>query len=296
MPVSSTKDEIGLRATGILFVVATPIGNLDDITARAVNTLREVDFVACEDTRRSRILFEKLHIKTKVLSLHRFSERERSQLVIRRLLKGESGAVICDAGTPTISDPGALLVTEAYQAGIKVSPLPGPSSIMAALSISGFDCSSFVFRGFIPKKTREREDFFAGIVAYEMPCVVFETPKRIIHSLTIAQKILGDRTMILVRELTKMHEEVLRGSPGQILERLSERPTVKGEICLVIDGGLQKAVTMDVGVAVSTLMKEGFKGKTLAEEAHKRYGLKKGHAYSTFLQLVRARTADPAED
>jgi 16S rRNA (cytidine1402-2'-O)-methyltransferase len=284
VPVS----ENGVRPTGILFVVATPIGNLDDITIRAARTLEQVDFIACEDTRRTRILLERLKIKTQIVSLHRFSERERTEYVIQRLLQGESCALVCDAGTPNIADPGALLIREVHKKRIRVIPIPGPSSVVAALSISGIDCSSFSFRGFVPKKTREREAFFRNISSDSMPCIIFESPKRILASLLAAQDILGDRSVVLVRELTKVHEEVLRGSAAEIAETLSTRGQVKGEICVIIDSGRPVHIDMDAREAVSILVKEGFTGKKLAQEAHNRFGLRKSLAYSAFLALIRA--------
>lgn len=273
---------------GSLFVVATPIGNLDDITIRAIRTLEEVDFIACEDTRRTRILLERLKVRTRVVSLHRFSEREKTEYLIQRLKRGEACALLCDAGTPNISDPGALVVREVLGMGIRVVPVPGPSSVTAALSVSGIDCSSFVFRGFVPKKKGEREAFFQEIWSDPKPCVVFESPKRIVDSLRLAQSILGNRTVVLMRELTKVHEEMLRGSAAEIAEILSLRGQVKGEICLVIDWGEPNQGVMDPTEAVSMLMREGLTGKRLAQEARQRFGVKKGLAYSTFLELAQA--------
>jgi len=270
----------------LLYVVATPIGNLDDITIRVLRTLEEVDFIACEDTRRTRILLERFKIRTQATSLHRFSEREKTEYLIQRLKQGDSCALLCDAGTPNISDPGALLVREVLGVGIRVVPIPGPSSVTAALSVSGIDCSSFVFRGFVPRKKGEREAFFKEISADPKPCVVFESPKRILDCLRVIQSILGQRMVVLLRELTKVHEEMFRGSAAELLETLSRRSQVKGEICLVIDWGEPNQGVMGPTEAVSILMKEGLTGKRLALEACERFGVKKSVAYSVFLDLT----------
>ncbi|MGC9030712.1 MAG: 16S rRNA (cytidine(1402)-2'-O)-methyltransferase [Desulfomonilaceae bacterium] len=270
---------------GVLFVVATPIGNLDDITFRAVEVLKKVDFIACEDTRRSRILLEKFQIAAERVSLHRFTERKKADKIIQRIVRGESCALICDAGAPAVSDPGALLVNEAHNAGIRVVPIPGPSSVMAALSASGIDCATFVFRGFIPRKITERLAFFEDIRQDPRPAVMFESPKRIAASLRTAHEILGPRPVVLARELTKVHEEILRGSAAQIAEELARRESVQGEICMIVGPGFPQASEVDARQAVRELMEQGLTGKALAHEAHQRYGIKKSLAYKTFLEL-----------
>lgn len=270
---------------GVLFVVSTPIGNLDDITFRAVDVLKKVDFIACEDTRHSRVLLEKLQIHTKTISVHRFTERKRAAAIVHRLVCGESCALICDSGTPTISDPGRLLVNEAHDAGVKVVPIPGASAIMTALSVSGIDCSTFYFRGFIPRKTQERIVFFEEIGQDPRPAVMFESPKRIVASLQIAQQSIGDRMVVLTRELTKMHEEIMRGTAAEIADKLGTRDPVLGEICLVVGPGVKPLIDVDVQSAVQELINLGFTGKRLADEAQKRYGIKKSLAYRVFLEL-----------
>jgi 16S rRNA (cytidine1402-2'-O)-methyltransferase len=172
----------------ILYVVSTPIGNLEDITLRALDVLRKVDLIACEDTRKSRILLERWEISTKLMSLHRFSESRKTQVILERLERGENVAIISDAGTPAISDPGSRLVRAAIEAGFTVTPVPGASSITAALSVSGMDCSSFVYLGFAPRTDGRRRTFFDKIRQEERTSLFFETAKRVQATLQVAEK------------------------------------------------------------------------------------------------------------
>ena len=276
----STNDQ-----DGVLFVVSTPIGNLGDITVRAIDILRSVDLIACEDTRRSRVLLQRWDITSELMSLHRFSEKRKSQTILDRLKRGGKIALISDAGTPAVSDPGHRLVRIALEAGIRVSPIPGPSSITAALSASGIDCSSFVYLGFVPRKNDARRSFFHSLLVEDRTSIFFETPRRICVTLRIATQVLGAKPMVLFRELTKVHEEILFGSAGDILKILESRDTIKGEIIVVVEGGIEKTPAIDSDKAVKNLLKEGFSGKRLADEACKRFGVKKGEAYAKFLEI-----------
>ncbi len=270
---------------GTLYVVATPIGNLEDITYRAARVLGSVDLIACEDTRKSRILLQRLKLPTPTMSLHKFSEREKTHTILDRLEKGQHVALISEAGTPAVSDPGSRLVRAALEEGYRVVPIPGPSSITAALSVSGVDCSSFVYFGFAPKKARQLRDFFGGIISEERTCVFFESPQRIRATLKSAAEILGSRKMAVMRELTKLHEEIIRGTPEAILAELETRPSVKGEIVVVIEPGVSAPAFVDLAEAVKTLLAEGYSGKRLADEAHQRFGVKKSTAYNKFLEM-----------
>lgn len=270
---------------GILYVVATPIGNLEDITFRAVSVLGKVDLIACEDTRKSRILLKRWNISVRLMSLHRFSETRKTQVILERLERGESVALITDAGTPAISDPGNRLVRAALEGGFNVIPIPGASSITAALSVSGMDCSSFAYLGFAPRTDAQRSAFFEGIEKEQRTCLFFETPKRIQATLQIAGKILGERRLVLLRELTKLHEEIIQGTAATILGQFENRVAVKGEIVVVVEGGTGADLQIDIREAVKLLMKEGLSGRRLADEAHTRFGIRKNDAYEIFLEL-----------
>jgi 16S rRNA (cytidine1402-2'-O)-methyltransferase len=278
---------------GTLYVVSTPIGNLDDITIRAIEALRKADLIACEDTRKSRVLLQRLQISTNLVSLHRFSESSKTNMILERLAQGQNVALISDAGTPAISDPGHRLVRAAQHAGITVVPIPGPSSITAALSVSGMDCASFVYLGFAPRKDEQRRSFFRGIVSEKRTCIFFETPHRIVATLNIGSAVLGSRRIALFRELTKLHEEIVVGTAAEIHTQFASRESVKGEIIVVVEAASEIETSVDLEQAVRILMAEGFSGTRLASEARARFGLKKNEAYETYLRL---KAEEPAQD
>jgi len=275
---------------GKLYVVATPIGNLEDITIRAIDVLKKVHLIACEDTRKSRILLQRWSIRTPLMSLHRFSEIRRTETVIDRLKRGDDVALISDAGTPTISDPGSRLIKAAIDSGFLVTPVPGASSIIAALSASGMNCSSFVYLGFAPRKMDQRRMFFANLLTETRTTIFFETAKRVQATLSAASEILPLRRMVLWRELTKLHEEFISGTAGVILESLNKKQSIRGEITVLIEGASQEPETEDPDRAVKNLISEGFSGKRLAEEAHRRFGINKKMAYNLYLQVQRSST------
>ncbi len=271
--------------SGTLFVVATPIGNLEDITIRGLEVLRTVDAIACEDTRKSGILLQKRGISARLVSLHKFSESRKTEMILEWLAQGQTVALISDAGTPAISDPGSRLVRAVVDAGFRVVPIPGPSSITAALSVSGMDCSRFTFLGFAPRKDEQRRTFFEGLVKEGHTCIFLETPHRIVDTLAVASDILGGRRVALMRELTKLHEEILTGQTSEILSELKQRQAVKGEIVVVVEGGPQREDRIDLVDIVRALMEEGLSGKRLADEARRRFGVKKSDAYEKFLEV-----------
>ena len=197
---------------GKLFVIATPLGNLHDLSHRAIETLREVDLVACEDTRRSSRILAHYGIRTPLLSCHRFNERERLAGVLDRLRDGKSVALLSDGGTPVVSDPGTLLVGAAVEAGLDVCPIPGPSAVTTLLSVAGFDADRFVFDGFLPHRAGERRRRLRELAAEKRTLVLFESPHRIVETLRDVERIFGERPLALGRELTKRHETILHGS------------------------------------------------------------------------------------
>ena len=221
--------------TGKLFVVGTPIGNLEDITFRAVRVLREADVVAAEDTRRTGVLLAHFEIRKPLVSCHEFNEARRSAELLQRLRDGARVALVSDAGMPTLSDPGLRMVRAALEAGISVEIIPGPSAITAALAGSGLAAEPFLFYGFLPHKSAQRRKMLTELVPLPWTLVFFESPHRIVRSLSDLREVLGNRRVVLARELTKKFEEFMRGDLDGLLKMLENR-TVKGEITLVIEG------------------------------------------------------------
>ncbi len=222
----------------ILYIVATPIGNLEDITMRALRLLREVAWIACEDTRQTRKLLEHFGIATPMVSYHEHNEDGRAKQLIGRLAAGESGALVSDAGTPLVSDPGYRLVQTALAAGINVVPIPGPSAVVTALSASGLATDAFRFAGFLPPKTGARRKVLEELKGDSATLVFYETPHRILDALTDVEAVMGGRPVVVARELTKLHEEFLRGTAAEIRAALAARASVRGEITLLIGKGL----------------------------------------------------------
>lgn len=220
---------------GTLFVVATPIGNLQDLSPRALEVLRSVDWIACEDTRHTARLLARFEIEARTLSLHRFNETERCRLILDRLREGASIALVSDAGTPAISDPGATVVAAVVREGIPVTPLPGPSAPIALLSASGLPADRFVFDGFLPHRAGERRTRLRELRAETRTLVVLEAARRVRATLSDLDALFGARAVVLGRELTKLHETIVRGSAREILAQLPAGE-VKGEIVLAIAG------------------------------------------------------------
>ncbi len=218
--------------TGTLFVVATPIGNLEDITFRAIRILKEVDLIAAEDTRHTSKLLSHYNITNRLMSCHEHNEQERLALFLEKLTQGENIALVSDAGTPTISDPGYQLVKEVSQQGIRVVPIPGPSAVIAGLSVAGLPTDAFLFMGFLHRKKGRRQRILEGLKEEVATLVFYESPRRLVELLNELQNVLGDRPAMVAREITKIHEEFLRGKLSWIIESLQNRPFVKGE-CVV---------------------------------------------------------------
>jgi 16S rRNA (cytidine1402-2'-O)-methyltransferase len=219
---------------GTLFVVATPIGNLEDITMRALRVLREVAVIAAEDTRRTAHLLARHAIITPTTSLHEHNEAAKSNALVARLQRGDSIALVSDAGTPTVSDPGGRLIRAAIDAGLRVEPVPGPSAVLAALSASGLPTDSFLFLGFPPTRSKDRKTWFDRVMAVRGTIVFFEAPHRIQDTLHEFQREVGDCEVAVGRELTKVHEELVRGPISKVIGRVGEG---RGEFTVVVNIG-----------------------------------------------------------
>jgi 16S rRNA (cytidine1402-2'-O)-methyltransferase len=272
--------------TGTLFLVGTPIGNLGDVAPRAVETLATVDLIAAEDTRRTGRLLAHLQLVDRpLISFFEGNERERTEDVLRRLRDGATVALVTDGGMPTISDPGFRLVRACAAEGIDVRVVPGPSAAIAALAISGLPTDRFVFEGFLPRKAGERRKRLEALASEPRTIVCFESPKRVQAMLAEALAVLGDRPAAVARELTKLHEEVLRG-------RLSDLPaaldvtTLKGEVVVVI-GGADPSEAPDADALVEearSLVAEGTRARDAAKSVAKRHGASANEIYEKLLE------------
>lgn len=221
------------KTLGTLYVVATPIGNMEDISLRALRVLKEVALIAAEDTRHTRKLLQRYEIQTPLTSFHQHTGEGKRNAIIQRLLSGESVALVTDAGTPGISDPGGVLVEEAHKAGIPVVPVPGASAITTLLSASGLPAHRFRFEGFLPRKEGARKQFFEAIRDADMTVVFYESPHRLLKTLQTAHAVLGECTVVIGRELTKQFEEIFRGTLGEALQHWQNKPP-KGEFTIAI--------------------------------------------------------------
>ncbi len=231
-----------MQSTGSLFIVSTPIGNLEDITIRAIGTLQKADIIACEDTRKSRILLNKYNIKKQLISFHKYSEAQKYTRIIDSLKRGMNIALITDAGTPGISDPGAYLVKQVMKNDIKVVPIPGPSALACAVSISGVSEPVFVFIGFMPSGLSDKKDIIKKYFSLGIPVVFYETPKRLLNTVKLMRSILNEATVLVFKELTKIHEEIIYGDIGEVLNKL-EHSTIKGEYTVIAECKNYKADT-----------------------------------------------------
>ncbi len=265
---------------GVLYLIATPIGNLEDITLRALRVLREeVTAIACEDTRQSQKLLEHFAIRKPLLSYHEHNEASRAAEIVQRLGNGDSIAIVTDAGTPLISDPGYRVVVAAIEAGFQVVPLPGASAVLTALSASGLAVDQFRFLGFLPPKTHARRQVFQALEWEQATVIAYESPHRILESLTDLAETLGDRPVVLGRELTKLHEEFLRGTAAHIQQTLAARPSIKGEMTLVIGGATAQRVEGDPKELVARLQQQGLDRMEAIKAAAKQMGLPKRAVY-----------------
>jgi 16S rRNA (cytidine1402-2'-O)-methyltransferase len=263
-----------------LFVVATPIGNLEDITFRAVRILKEVDWIACEDTRQTSKLLQHYGIETFTISYHEHNEMERARDLVSRILGGSSGALVSDAGMPLVSDPGYRLVHAAVEAGIAVVALPGPSASLTALAASGLPTDKFHFGGFLPVKPGQRFHAIEAIKHEHATVIFYEAPHRILDALADIESALGPRQVVVARELTKMHEEYLRGTAAEIRATLASRDAVRGEFTVLI-GKATKPVADDTPIndAVESCIRGGMSRMEAMKAVARQRGLSKRDVY-----------------
>ncbi len=287
---SDSRDEH--VTAGTLYIVALPIGNLRDITYRAVETLRVVDVIAAEDTRDFRMIAREYGIETPVISYHDYNEQSRTSKLLERLLAGESVALVSDAGTPLVNDPGFRIVTAAVEGGIPVTSLPGPSAVMTALSASGLPVAPFIFLGFPPRTGSKRRAFFAPYVTLLATLVFFEAPHRLIETLEDALATLGDRPACLARNLTKPHERYQRTDLSTLLSELRAEDVVRGEATVVMGPGdvevLQAAAreeaTTGAEETIAAMLREGSDSRTILERVMREHRLKRRDAYDLILR------------
>ena len=273
---------------GTLYIVATPIGNLEDITLRAIRTLKDVDIIAAEDTRHTQTLLRHFTINTPLTSYHDHNERAKTGQVVARLERGESVALVSDAGTPGISDPGYRLVLAATRLGIRVVPIPGPTALIAAFSASGLPTDGFNFRGFLPARKRERRSKLQELRLERYSIVVYETPHRLKESLDDIREILGDRRMVLGREITKIHEEFLRGRISEVIAEVSRRE-IRGEVTLIIEGCSDVDPPSEEALReeIAKLLADGLRVKEVAEVLGEKYGYSKRQIYGLAMDQDR---------
>jgi len=272
---------------GAIYLVATPIGNLEDITLRALRILREADVIACEDTRHTRKLLTHFEIQKPVVSYHEHNEAQRAAELVERAQRGQSVAVVTDAGTPGISDPGFRVVRAAIVAGVAVVSIPGPVAAVTALASSGLPTDSFHFAGFLPAKKGQRRKAIEALAGIEATLVFYEAPHRVVATLGEVQEVLGDRPAVVARELTKVHEEYLRGSVSEVLAELKSRNTIKGEMTVMIGRGEgaagEKASAEPLAERVAALMaEEGLARMEAIKRAARERGISKREAYALF--------------
>ncbi len=268
--------------------MATPIGHMEDVTIRAIRTLKEVQLIAAEDTRHTRKLLARHEISTPLVSYHDHNKERRSRELVGKLKAGSSIALVTDAGTPSVSDPGYFLVREAIEQAVPVVPIPGASAGIAALSVSGLPTDSFVFIGFVPKKASKRKGLLEELKQEPRTLVFYEAPKRLLRLMQEILEVMGDRKAVMARELTKLHEEILRGLLSEMVKDISDRTGVKGECTLLVEG-LHGAPDIDRQAVRSRLRRLVYeKGSSMSDAAKQvaiELGISKKLVYDEALRL-----------
>jgi len=271
---------------GVLYIVATPLGNLKDMTYRAVEVLQSVNIIAAEDTRHSMPLLQHYAVQTPVISLHEHNERERAGQILERLTKGESIALISDAGTPLISDPGYFLVKEARRKGIRIVPIPGASAVITALCAAGLPTDKFIFEGFLSNKSKQRKDSLAALLNESRTMIFYESPHRILDLLHDMQEVFGgERTLVIARELTKKFETIREGSIRELLEWVkNDENQQRGEIVVLLEGS-KIIENPDETKKILSILLESLPVKQAVEIAAKITGQRKNEVYALALKL-----------
>lgn len=272
---------------GKLYICGTPIGNLEDASIRLLKTLRRVDCIACEDTRQTLKLLNHFKIKNRLVSYHEHSNRQKEDFLLQEMLEGKEIALVSDAGMPAISDPGQQLVRRAVEADIPIEVIPGPSAVTTLVAISGIDCSTFIFAGFLPNRSQKRRQYLSALVDEKRPVICYEAPHRLLAALEDIEQTMGsERELIVARELTKVHEEVLRGSVAFLKEKFT-LTAPRGEICLIIEGKMESEATPDLDTIieeVEELIQKGMTKKEAFKMKASQYHLQKSTIYNYYVE------------
>ena len=279
------------QSTGVFYVVATPIGNLEDITYRAVRILKEVDLIAAEDTRHTLKLLNHFDIENKCVSCNEQNEEKRAEEFIKKLESGKNIALVSDAGTPSVSDPGFKIVRRIIKEEIDVIPIPGCSAAIAGLSVAGLPTDSFIFKGFLPKKKGKRKTIITELTGEKPTLIFYESPRRIITLIEEMIEIMGNRSAMLAREITKLHEEYIRGDLELILEKLKAKDQVRGECALYIKGS-DKVIKIDdneldneIELELSVVDQSGLGTSDIAKKLATKFSLPKKKVYDRVVKL-----------
>lgn len=281
------------KTRGILYICGTPIGNLQDITIRVLNILKEVKLIAAEDTRHTKKLLIHYQINTKVTSYHEYNKFKKAPYLVEILKNGQDIALVSDAGMPGISDPGYVLINLALNNNIKIIPIPGVSALITALVVSGLPTDKFVFEGFLPRKIKERKRYFKSIKNEERTIIFYETPHRLKRALKDMLEILGDRKIVIARELTKKYEEIIRGKLNLVLSEMNTKE-IKGEITLVVQGGIKEKGNDTIDFLkdecimekyLKKLKNQGYSNKDIIKITQEKLNIPKNLIYKKLLEM-----------
>ncbi|MFH1001912.1 MAG: 16S rRNA (cytidine(1402)-2'-O)-methyltransferase [bacterium] len=281
------------KTRGILYICGTPIGNLQDITIRVLNILKEVKLIAAEDTRHTKKLLIHYQVNTKVTSYHEYNKFKKAPYLVEILKNGQDIALVSDAGMPGISDPGYVLINLALNNNIKIIPIPGVSALITALVVSGLPTDKFVFEGFLPRKIKERKRYFKSIKNEERTIIFYETPHRLKRALKDMVEILGDRKIVIARELTKKYEEIIRGKLNLVLSEMNTKE-IKGEITLVVQGGIKEKGNDTIDFLkdecimekyLKKLKNQGYSNKDIIKITQEKLNIPKNLIYKKLLEM-----------